>query len=40
MDEDVRARGVADIAYWMVDDEYDGSNFIVWQVFFCGGYKE
>ena len=28
---------VADIAYWMVDDNYDGSNFMVRQVFFCGG---
>ena len=28
---------MADIAYWMVDDNYDGSNFMVRQVFFCGG---
>lgn len=33
----VNARSVADIAYWMLDDDYDGSNFIVRQVFFCGG---
>ncbi|MEA5139224.1 site-specific DNA-methyltransferase [Arcicella rigui] len=35
----VKARNVADIAYWMVDDDYDGSNFVVKQVFFCGGDK-
>lgn len=35
----VKARDTADIAYWMVDDDYDGSNFIVKQVFFCGGEK-
>jgi adenine-specific DNA-methyltransferase len=29
-----------DIAYWMVDDDYDGANFIVKQVFFCGGDDE
>lgn len=29
-----------DIAYWMVDDDYDGNNFIVKQVFFCGGDGE
>lgn len=37
--DEVRARSVSDIAYWMVDDDYDGSNFIVRQVFFCGGDK-
>jgi len=35
--DEVKARNVSDIAYWMVDDDYDGSNFIVKQVFFCGG---
>ena len=35
----VKSRNVSDIAYWMVDDDYDGSNFIVKQVFFCGGEK-
>jgi len=40
MEEEVRARGVADIAHWMVDDDYDGSNFIARQVFFCGGDKD
>ena len=24
----------------MVDDNYDGSNFVVKQVFFCGGKKD
>lgn len=35
----VKPRSVSDIAYWMVDEDYDGSNFIVRQVFFCGGKK-
>lgn len=34
--DDVRSRDPKDIAYWMVDDDYDGANFIVQQVFFCG----
>ena len=38
--DDVRARSRADIAYWMLDDDYDGANFIVRQVFFCGGDKD
>ena len=38
--DEVKAREVADIAYWMVDDNYDGSNFIVRQVFFCGGSRD
>lgn len=36
---EVIARETADIHYWMVDDNYDGSNFIVRQVFFCGGER-
>jgi adenine-specific DNA-methyltransferase len=36
----VKARSISDIAYWMVDDDYDSSNFIVKQVFFCGGDKD
>ncbi|MBK9075184.1 MAG: hypothetical protein IPL77_09410 [Flavobacteriales bacterium] len=36
----VKARNVEDINYWMVDDDYDGSNFVVKQVFFCGGDKD
>lgn len=35
--DEVKARNLHDIAYWMVDDDYDGSNFVVKQVFFCGG---
>jgi adenine-specific DNA-methyltransferase len=38
--DEVKSRDVHDIAYWMVDDEYDGSNFVVRQVFFCGGDKD
>lgn len=38
--DEVKPRNVHDIAYWMLDDDYDGSNFIVKQVFFCGGDKE
>lgn len=35
--DEVKPRNAADIAYWMVDDDYDGANFIARQVFFCGG---
>ncbi|MBI4740119.1 MAG: site-specific DNA-methyltransferase [Betaproteobacteria bacterium] len=38
--DEVKARSVADIAYWMVDDDYDGSSFMVRQVFFCGGDRD
>jgi len=38
--DEVKARNISDIAYWMVDEDYDGSNFIVKQVFFCGGDKD
>ncbi|HVK53651.1 MAG TPA: hypothetical protein VM532_01340 [Burkholderiales bacterium] len=38
--DEIKARSVADIAYWMVDDDYDGANFMVRQVFFCGGDKD
>src|SRR5690606_29618258 len=38
--DEVKARDRHDIAYWMVDDDYDGSNFVVRQVFFCGGDKD
>lgn len=37
--DEVKARNVHEIAYWMIDDDYDGSNFVVKQVFFCGGDK-
>ena len=35
--DQVKARSKADISYWMVDDDYDGSSFVVCQVFFSGG---
>lgn len=38
--DEVKARNIADIAYWMIDDDYDGSNFVLKQVFFCGGDKD
>jgi len=38
--DEVKARSVEDIAYWMVDTNYDSSNFVVHQVFFCGGDKD
>ncbi len=38
--DEVKARDLHDIAYWMVDDAYDGSSFVVRQVFFCGGDKD
>lgn len=38
--DEVKARNVHEIAYWMVDDDYDGSNFVVKQIFFCGGNKD
>ncbi len=40
IEDQVKASSRADIAYWMVDDDYDGSNFVVKQVFFCGGDKK
>jgi len=38
--DEVKSRDVHDIAYWMVDHDYDGANFIVRQAFFCGGDKK
>lgn len=38
--DEVKPRSVADIAYWMVDDDYDGASFMVRQVFFCGGDRD
>ena len=37
--DDVKARSVADIAYWEMDDDYDRSQFIVRSIHFCGGDK-
>jgi adenine-specific DNA-methyltransferase len=38
--DEVKSRDVHDIAYWMVDTDYDGTNFIVRQAYFCGGDKD
>lgn len=38
--DEVKARDRHDINYWMVDDDYDGSNFVVKQVYFCGGDRD
>ena len=38
--DDVKARSVEDIAYWEMDDHYDGRQFIVSSIHFCGGDKK
>jgi adenine-specific DNA-methyltransferase len=38
--DEIKPRDLHDINYWMVDDDYDGSNFVVRQVYFCGGDKD
>jgi adenine-specific DNA-methyltransferase len=38
--DEVKGRSVADISYWMLDDQYDGSSFMPSQIFFCGGDKD
>ncbi len=38
--DEVKPRSAADISYWMLDEAYDGSNFVPTQVFFCGGEKD
>ncbi|MGE0086288.1 MAG: site-specific DNA-methyltransferase [Desulfococcaceae bacterium] len=38
--DEVKDRNIKDIAFWMLDEDYDGSSFIVKQVFFCGGEKK
>lgn len=38
--DDVKARSVEDIAYWKMDDNYDGNQFIVRSIHFCGGDKK
>ena len=35
--DEIKSRDIENIAYWMIDDDYDGSNFIVKQALFCGG---
>ena len=36
----VNERNVKDIAYWEIDDNYDGRQFIVKSLHFCGGDKK
>ncbi len=36
----VKTRDIDDILCWMVGEDYDRSNFIVKQVFFCGDSKD
>ena len=38
--DEVKPRSVADINYWMVDDDYNGTDFVARQIFFCGGDKD
>ncbi len=36
----VKPRSVEDIAYWEIDDDYNGERFIVRGLHFCGGEKK
>ena len=36
----VKPRSVEDIAYWEIDDDYDGEQFVVRGLHFCGGKKD
>ena len=36
----VKPRSVEDIAYWEIDDDYDGEQFVVRGLHFCGGSKK
>ena len=38
--DEVKARNVADIAYWEMDDNYTGGLFKVRSIHFCGGDKK
>jgi len=40
MSGQLKSRDVADISYWYLDEDYDGSNFVTRQIFFCGGDKK
>lgn len=40
MSGQLKSRDLEDIAYWYLDEDYDGSNFVTRQVFFCGGDKD
>ncbi|MDJ1501844.1 site-specific DNA-methyltransferase [Xanthocytophaga agilis] len=37
--DEVKSRSLADINYWYLDDDYNGSEFVTKQIFFCGGDK-
>ncbi len=36
----VKPRSVEDIAYWEIDDNYNGERFVVRGLYFCGGTKK
>lgn len=36
---EIKSRAAHDIAYWLIDDDCDGTNFVVHQIFFCEGGK-
>ncbi|MCR5455752.1 MAG: site-specific DNA-methyltransferase, partial [Bacteroidales bacterium] len=36
----VKPRSVADIAYWEIDSDYNGTHFVVSSLHFCGGDKK
>lgn len=38
--DDVLPRSLDQIAYWEIDDRYDGSKFVVRGIHFCGGNKK
>lgn len=38
--DDVKARSVEDIAYWELDSNYSGQQFVVHSMHFCGGDKK
>lgn len=38
--DDVSPRSLDQIAYWEIDDRYDGSKFVVRGIHFCGGDKK
>ena len=38
--DEVKPRSAADINYWMLDEDYNGSDFVPTQVFFCGGDQD
>ena len=40
MSGQLKSRELADIAYWYLDEDYDGANFVTRQIFFCGGDKD